>query len=368
MDYTLVATSFILSLFGIVMAFSASYYYSLSKTGSPYTLMMQNILWYGLGWFILLILTRLDYHMFRRLALPAIGLGFALLLAVVVLRGTPFTRTINNATRWLYLGISIMPGELIKPALIVFFAAMFSADKNSMRNWKKVFLCLGILGVIFGFIMLQPNLSTAVIVVGLGVIMMFIAGLHWIWIVGATGVGVLGFLYLYYINDGYWHTRVITAFDPWADPLGDGYQVVQSLLALGSGGVFGKGLGKSIQKTLYLPEPQSDFILPIIGEEIGFVGIIAILILYAILIGRIVSVAIRAKDDFGAYIAGGTAALLAIHVILNIMVVTATFPPTGVFLPFMSQGGNATLVFLALIGICSNISRQSAVVNKDEEI
>jgi len=366
MDFALVLVTLVLSLFGIVMAFSASYYYSISKFGSPYTLLRSNIINYVLGWFILLVFSRIDYHVLKKLALPAIVIGLGLLVAVLALRGTPFTLTINNATRWLKLGISIMPGELIKPALILFFAAVFSSNENCMKNGKTLAISIGLIVVIFFLIYKQPNLSTACIVVLLGVVMMFVAGLNPLLLGGVGGLAVLLFSYLYFIDDGYMHTRVVTALDPWADALGDGYQVVQSLLAFGSGGVFGRGLGQSIQKTLYLPEPQSDFILPIIGEEIGFVGIIALLILYAILIGRIISIALRSKDRFGAYLACGTGALLAIHVILNIMVVTATFPPTGVFLPFMSQGGNATWVFLALIGITLNVSRQAREIPEDE--
>ncbi len=368
MDYALTLSTFVLSLAGIVLAFSASYYYSISKFGSPYYLMMQNILYVALGWAALFLLSRIDYHLLKILAKPAIIAGFVLLVMLLILRGTQFTRTINNATRWLYFGISVMPGELIKPALILFLSTWYSAKPGVMKTGRGIGLTLLMLAAIFVLIIKQPNLSTAVIVVGLGVVMMFIAGLTPLALGGAAGIGAVGFFYLYFINDGYMHTRLITVFDPWADPLGEGYQVVQSLLALGSGGVIGKGLGQSIQKTLYLPEPQSDFILPIIGEEIGFAGILVILILYAILIGRIISVALRAKDSFGAYLAAGTGALLAIHIILNIMVVTASFPPTGVFLPFMSQGGNATLVFLALIGIVLNISRQAAdVPGEDEE-
>lgn len=366
MDHALVLTALILSLAGIVLAFSASYYYSISKFGSPYTLMIQNVSYVALGWLVLLLLSRIDYHVLRRFALPALAVGLVLLVAVLVLRGTPFTRTLNNATRWLDFGISIMPGELIKPALILFLAAWYSADPGAVKSLKGTGITILLLAAIFVLIFKQPNLSTAVIVLSLGAVMMLLAGLTPWALAAGGGLGALGFVYLYFINDGYMHTRLVTAFDPWADTLGEGYQVVQSLLALGSGGVLGKGLGQSIQKTLYLPEPQSDFILPIIGEEIGFVGILVILILYAILIGRIISIALRAKDVFGAYLAGGTGALIAIHIILNIMVVTASFPPTGVFLPFMSQGGNATLVFLALIGIVLNISRQSDDIPEEE--
>lgn len=367
MDYPLVITALILSLSGIVLAFSASYYYSISQFGNPYHLLIDNITWYLISWGVMIFLANFDYHALRHFAVLAIGVGIALLLMLIVFRGTPLVKTINNASRWLNFGISVMPGELIKPALILFFSAWFSAQPNAMKDKRSVAICFGLLIVIFFLIYKQPNLSTAVIVIAIGFVLMLLAGLSKWFLVGSIGVGILGAFYLAVIDTGYMHTRFMTAFDPWADALGDGYQVVQGLLAFGSGGMFGKGLGQSIQKTLYLPEPQSDFILPIIGEEIGYVGILLILILYAVLIGRIMSIALRAKDTFGCYLAAGTGAMLAINIILNILVVTGTFPPTGVFLPFMSQGGNATLVIMALLGIVLNVSRQSKQPEEDEQ-
>ena len=367
MDYPLVMTSLLLSLFGIVMAFSASYYYSISKFGSPYHLLISNLMWFGLGWFALFLFSRIDYHFLRRFSVLAIWIGMALLVLVLLLRDTPLTSTINNATRWFKIGpITIMPSELFKAALILFFSAWFSAKPEAMKDIKSVLIAGGILVVAAFLIYKQPNLSTAMIVVAIGFVMMLVAGLTpWALFAGLGG-SVLVFAYLYFIDEGYMHTRLMVAIDPWADPIGEGYQVVQSLLALGSGGLKGVGLGKSVQKTLYLPEPQSDFILPIIGEELGLIGIIVLLILYAVLIGRMISIALRAKDTFGCYLATGTAALIAIHVILNILVVTASFPPTGVFLPFMSQGGNATGIILALIGIVLNVSRQADDVSEED--
>ncbi len=367
MDFPLVITTLLLSLFGIVMAFSASYYYSISKTGSPYSMLFSNIMWFVLGWGVLLFLSRIDYHFLRRFSLLGMEIGFGLLILLLLLRNTGLTSTINNATRWFKIGpVTLMPSEIFKAALILFFASWFSAQPNTLRKGRNALYAFAILAIAAILVYLQPNLSTAIIVFAIGFVMMIIAGLPLWWLGIGMGVGLLGFLYFYFIDDGYMHTRLMTALDPWADPIGDGYQVIQGLLAFGSGGLKGVGLGRSIQKTLYLPEPQSDFILPIIGEELGLIGVIVLLILYAVLIGRIISIALRAKDTFGCYLAAGTGALLAIHVILNILVVTASFPPTGVFLPFMSQGGNATLVILALIGIVLNVSRQADDVPEEE--
>lgn len=368
-DYSLVLVAFILSLTGIVLAFSASYYTSMSKYGTPYRFLETNLIWYAMGWVLLIVFARIDYHVLKHFAIPAIIIGLVLL--VLLLLPLPICITINNATRWLgykNLPITIMPGELIKPAIILFFSALLAANPEKIHGFTVPFLLLGLLGVIFILIYKEPNLSTACIVVLLGVALLFIAGLSWLWIIIGGGMAAAGVLFLVVSSNGYMLTRIRTAFDPWADALGSGYQVVQSLLALGSGGVLGKGLGDSIQKTLYLPEPQSDFILPIIGEEIGYVGLLIILGLYVVLFSRLISVSLRAKDRFGSLLAAGTAVLLALHVILNVLVVTATFPPTGVFLPFMSQGGNATLVFLVLIGISLNVSRQAYYAPDEDEL
>lgn len=367
-DYALILVSLALSLFGIVMAFSASYYSAISKQGNPYYFLKNNLMWYAIGWTILIIFAHVDYHKLKQLAIPGIIIG--VLLLVILLLPLPINKTINNATRWIGfdpIPVTIMPGEIIKPALILFFAFLFSRNKRAMRDWRYVYGSFALIGVIFLLILKQPNLSTACIVAMLGVSLMFVAGLSWIWVILGAGGAVGGLFFILNFTHGYMRRRIVTAFDPWADKLGDGYQVVQSLLALGSGGVKGVGFNRSIQKTLYLPEPQSDFILSIVGEELGFIGVLALFLLYAVLFARLISVALRAKDKFGCLLAFGTASLLALHVILNVLVITATFPPTGVFLPFVSQGGNATLVFLSLIGITLNVSRQAYIEETDEE-
>jgi cell division protein FtsW len=190
---------------------------------------------------------------------------------------------------------------------------------------------------------------------------MFIAGLNVFYLVGIAGAGAAGvWLLITADTTGYWYKRVTSFLDPFADPLDTGYQVVQSLLALGSGGLFGLGLGKGLQKNLYLPEPQNDFILAIIGEELGFVGCILLFTAYILLIWRGIHIAIGAADLFGTLLASGITIMLAIQVLLNIAVVTSSVPPTGITLPFVSYGGNALLLFMGSMGILYNISRKRA--------
>lgn len=347
-----------LVIFGIIMVFSASYYYSISQDGTAYSYLIRHGVWAFLGFVAMVFGACFDYKNYKRLALPALIISVVLLVLVF----TPLGETRNNATRWIGVGpITIMPGELAKLAAIVFVAWFLSEDMDRIKSVKKGILpLLGVMAVLAGLIIKQPNLSTAITVCGIIVAMMLVAGMRWRYVFGTLGVGAAGILgILLFMKDSYWYTRLTAFTDPFADPLDSGYQAVQSLLALGSGGLFGVGLGKSVQKNLYLPEPQNDFILAIIGEELGFVGILCIMIVYSLLIWRGIHIAINAPDQFGMLLASGVVLMIAIQVILNIAVVTSSIPATGINLPFISYGGNALLIFMFSIGILLNISRHA---------
>ena len=251
-----------------------------------------------------------------------------------------------------------MPVEVIKTCFILFLAWFISTDSTRLKTAKGLSL-IGILSVAaFLLVFKQPSLTTALTILMLIGLILVVAGLSFklILLLGAAG-GVSFVGLMIWKGADYMFTRIRTAFDPWSDALGEGYQVVQSLLALGSGGVLGTGLGNSIQKTLYLPEPENDYILAIIGEELGYVGCLALLLVYMLLLWRIFRVAVRARDSYGMLLASGVGLHIAIHVILNVAIVSATFPPTGIVLPFVSAGGNATMLFLAECGIVFNVSR-----------
>lgn len=356
-DFLIILLSLGLSLFGLVMVFSASYYSAISKTGSPYTYLQNDLMFVILGWIIFVFCSNIDYHFWKAVAWPALIGGIVLLLLIF----TPLAITLNNATRWLdFKIITVMPGEVIKTSLIFFLAYYYGDDPYRIRSLKSNAPILLITAACFLLIYKQPNLSTAGTVVILVVAIMYIAGLQWYWIVGAGAAGVLGFIVIVLSPAGrYMLTRVETFFDPFQDMLGSGYQVVQALLALGSGGVLGRGLGKSVQKMLYLPESESDFIFAIIGEELGYVGCLILMLAYLLLIWRCFKASIRAKDRFGMLLASGISLHLAIQVVLNIAVVTASFFPTGIVLPFVSLGGNAMLLFLMEMGIIFNISKHA---------
>jgi cell division protein FtsW len=300
-----------------------------------------------------------DYRVYAKVA-PYVMIVSIVLL---VLLFTPLGEVRNNAVRWLGAGgLTIMPGEIAKISVIIFVSSFLSKDPSRIRSLTRGILPLVGLGAILAALIIkQPNLSTAITISGIIIGIMFVAGLNVFYLVGVAAAGAAGVTGLiFYDQTGYWFRRVTSFLDPFADPLDTGYQVVQSLLALGSGGLFGLGLGRGLQKNLYLPEPQNDLILAIIGEELGFVGCILLFTAYILLIWRGMHIALHAADMFGTLLASGITIMLAIQVILNIAVVTSSMPPTGITLPFVSYGGNALLLFMGSMGILLNVSRRSA--------
>lgn len=363
-DFLLVILTIGLVIFGIIMVFSASYYQSIneSENGSPYNYLIRDIIWAALGFILMLVTTALDYRIYKKIALPALIISF-ILLVLLLIPGVGHKS--NGAVRWLGVGgLTIMPGEIAKIAVIIFVAWFLSEKPKRIQSVTRGILPLfGLCGVFGGLILLQPNMSTAITVVAIIVVMMFVAGLKLRYCFGLVGLGAVGIAGILIANpDSHWADRITSFLDPFANPLGDGYQVVQSLMALGSGGLFGVGLGKSIQKNLYLPEPQNDFILAIIGEELGYIGLLILMLVYVVLIWRGIHVAVNAPDQFGMLLASGIISMIAIQVVLNIAVVTSSMPPTGVTLPFVSYGGNALMLFMGSMGILLNISRHTVQV------
>ncbi len=364
-DFWILFLTLGISLFGIIMEFSAGYYVSLSKFGDPYYYLKSAIIWFLIGWAVFIVCSFLNYNIYKYLAIPALIIGFALLILLF----TPLGKTINNATRWIEImngRITLMPGEVIKSSVILFFAWFYARRSDFALRIKWIAFSLGIAAVAFYLIYKQPNLSTALIVVALIVGIMFLAGLPWIYVIGIIAIVLLGVVFLLLYKGGYMMERVISFTKPFEDALGSGYQVSQGLLAMGSGGVLGVGLGNSIQKAFYLPESQSDFILAIIGEELGFIGILVLLLAYLVLVYFIFSISMRSKDRFGMLLAGGVGLHLGLQVILNVAVVTATAPPTGVVLPLVSAGGNALILYMAELGIVYNISKQAKFTDIEE--
>ena len=362
-DFWLMLFTLMLVLFGLIMVFSASYYSSISQDGNPYRYLVRHGAWVVFGLVAMAFGALFDYRKYKKWALPILIVSVILLVLVL----TPLGQTTNGATRWIKVGpVTLMPGEIAKIAAIIFVAWFLSEDASRIKSLKRGILpLLGIIAVYGALIVKQPNLSTAITVCGIIIAMMLVAGLKWRYVATAGGIGVVGILSIViFMKDTYWYNRLTSFTDPFQDALGDGYQAVQSLLALGSGGLFGVGLGKSVQKNLYLPEPQNDFILAIIGEELGYIGVLLLIALYCLFIWRGIHIALNAPDQFGLLLASGIVLMVAIQVILNIAVVTSSMPPTGINLPFISYGGNALLIFMFSAGVLLNISRHGLKVQE----
>ena len=343
----------LLSLVGLLMMFSASYARAKWDTGNPAYYFVRQAGFAAGGLLIMLLVGRLNYFIWYRTAILILG-GSLLLLALVPVIGV----TVNGAKRWISLaGIRFQPSELVKLGMILSFAAMMSAWQDKMESFRYgVLPYAGILALIAGLLILEKHLSATLIIFIIGAILMLLGGTQKRWFV-LGGLLAVGFLAVYLLSRGYAGSRITAWLDPESDALDSGYQIIQSRYAIGSGGFLGLGLGRSRQKYLYLPEEHNDYIFAIVCEELGFVGAVGILLLFALLILRGYWIAIHARDRFGTLVAAGFTTKLAIQVFFNIGVVTGLLPPTGISLPFFSYGGTALLLQLFEMGIILSVSR-----------
>ncbi|HKK96083.1 MAG TPA: putative lipid II flippase FtsW [Anaerovoracaceae bacterium] len=345
-------------VFGIVMVFSASYYSTMNVgDGDPYYYLRKQCTFAAIGLVGMLACMHIDYHIYGRFQIPIL-FGSLILLILVF---TDFGVTVNSATRWIEIGHTrITPSEFAKLAAILFTSSYIYNKPNKIREFRGM-LPLFLIMIFYALlIIVQPNLSTAIVVCALIIGIMFVAGMNSGYLLILTGILSAGITYiLMFKQDTHWYFRLTNWVDPFENRLGEGYQVSQSLIALGNGGIFGRGLGNSVTKYLYLPEPQNDFIMAIIGEELGFTGIIIIMMLYIILIYKGFKVALKASDKLGMLIASGITMMLAFQVIINVAVVTASMPATGITLPFISYGGTSLIIFMISMGILLNISKKS---------
>ena len=342
---------------GLVMLFSASFPRAYYKGMNPAYYLIRQGLFAVMGISAMLIIGKINYQRFRGLAKPLLILAIVLLVLVLIPH-VGITR--NNATRWLGIGevLTFQPSEIAKFAVVLYFADSISKKKDKMQTLRYGIIPYAIiLLVIAALMMMEPHLSGTVLILGAGAILMLVGGISWIWVMSALGVGAAGFLFLIKVV-GYGQSRVAMWLNPWLDARGDGYQMVQSLLSIGSGGLLGVGLGKSRQKFLYLPEEHNDFIFSIVCEELGLIGATVIMMLFAALILRGYWIALHARDRFGSLLAVGMTSLLAMQVFLNIGVVSGLLPATGISLPFFSYGGTALMIQLAEMGVVLSVSRQ----------
>ena len=360
-DLTFLVLVLLLLAIGLVMLFSASYPNALYYRGNSYIYIANQLVFAVAGTILMLLISTLNYRV-----LGASKIAWLIMIITVALLGLVFLfPPINNAQRWIHLYFfNVQPSEIAKFAVVILFSHLAIKNQGKMHTFKYGMLpFLPILGILGGLIVLQPHLSGTILVVGIGIIIMFIGGtsLKWLFGFGAGGTGILAALLLFSGRLDHAMVRLQHWQDPFIDPRGAGFQTIQSMLAIGSGGLMGVGLGNSSQKFLYLPEPQNDFIFSIVTEELGFVGATLIIILFALLVWRGFVIGMRCKDRFGSLVAVGLTAQVGLQTVLNIMVVTNTIPNTGVSLPFFSYGGSSLVMLLCQMGVVLAISRSTVM-------
>ena len=366
-DFTLVITTLLLLAIGLVMVLSASSPTSLQKSGNSYEFFVKQLFFAVLGLVGMYIASKVDYRIYQKFYKQAWTASIVLLLAVLLIGSDA-----KGAKRWIDLGFTtFQPSEIVKFFMIVFYAGILVQNRNELgKFWKGLVKHVLYLVPIIILLLLEPHLSTSMVIIITCCVMIIVAGCKF-WqalLAGIAAGGTIGSVatVLYFINEKfqgkfqYAVRRIITFLDPWQDAAGDGWQVIQSLYAIGSGGLFGVGLGDSKQKYLYLPEPHNDFIFSVLAEEFGFVGCAIVLILFGVFIWRGILIAMKAPDMFGSLVAVGITTLVGIQVVINIAVVTSSMPATGMQLPFFSYGGTALFILLCEVGVLLSISRASA--------
>ena len=356
LDFPLLVTVFILLGLGIITVLSASSPTALAKTGNSYGYVERQIISAVIGIIFMFGLSKLDYRFWQKKYKVIFAGSIALLLAVPIIGVSS-----GGAKRWIAIGpISFQPSEIAKVGVIIFYAAWLTKNKDKLKSFKEgfIFPLAMMLPMVVIVLILQNHFSATLVLCMLVAILMILSGcrIRYFIFVGVPVV-VAGIAALFFAGQGFRMQRLMTFFDPWQDIAGDGWQIVQSLYAIGSGGFFGVGLGDSKQKYLYIPEPHNDFIFAVLAEELGFIGCAIVIILFAVLVWRGITISMKAPDLFGSLLAAGITSMIAIQVLINIAVVTASMPVTGMALPFFSYGGTALIIILASVGILLSVSR-----------
>ncbi|WP_090775979.1 stage V sporulation protein E [Shouchella lonarensis] len=356
-DYMLLCLTLALLTIGLVMVYSASAAWASYRFEDPYFFAKRQLFFGGTGVVLMLGMMRIDYWTWRTYSKVLLLICF-LLLIVVLIPGVGLVR--GGARSWLGVGaFSIQPSEFMKIAMIIFLAWYLAKYQKRIVSFKKGLVpSLGLVLIAFGLIMLQPDLGTGAVMVATCVVMIFVSGARIMHFALLGLLGLAGFVGLI-ASAPYRIERIQSFLDPWSDPLGSGFQIIQSLFAIGPGGLFGMGLGESRQKYFYLPEPQTDFIFSILAEEMGFLGGLAVLLCFLLLFWRGIRIALGAPDLFGSFLAIGITTMIVIQVMINIGVVTGLIPVTGITLPLLSYGGSSLTLMLLSIGILLNISQHA---------
>jgi cell division protein FtsW len=357
-DKLLFSATLLLVCTGVVMVYSASAVLAMEKLHEPYYFLVKQAVWALIGLCALPIVMRIDYRTYRDPAVIWTLVAVVTLALIAVLFGAKR----NGATRWLSItsGIGVQPSELAKLAIVIFTAAVLERRMHRIDDVSHSLLPIGVvLGGTVALILLQPDLGTAFSIALIAAVMVFAAGLNYSYIAGLF-VASIPALYLLLAGSEYRWKRVEAFLDPWSDPLGKGHQMIQSMIAVGTGGILGRGLMGGMQKLFYLPEPHNDFIYSVIAEELGFVGATVVVGCFCVITWRGLRAAVRAPDQFGAFMAIGLTTMMAFQALINISVVLGLLPTKGIPLPFVSAGGSSLLINMVGMGILLNISQHAS--------
>lgn len=360
LDITFLALVLILLTTGLVMLFSASYAFSYEQYGNSYKFISRQALFAAVGVVVMLLISKIDYRFWRKFAWVLYIVSIVLLAVVKIL--PPMLKG-KDVKRWIVIGpINFQPSEIAKFAVILLFASLIAANHKQMKSFKFVAFLVLLLGIPCVLVVVEPHLSATVLIFAIGIVLLIVGGLQKRYIIGGVIAGIGGgALAIATGVIGYGSDRIKYWLDPWADAKSKGFQTIQSLLAIGSGGILGRGIGQSRQKYLWLPEPHNDFIFAIVCEELGLVGAIVIILFFCLLVWRGFTIAMRAQDKFGSLLALGLTFQVGLQAMLNIWVVTNTIPNTGISLPFFSYGGTSLLILLAEMGIVLSVSRGASI-------
>lgn len=359
MDMGLLVVTLILLSLGVIMVLSASAPSAFRLEGDSYYYFKRQAIFAVAGVVVMLFVSKIDYKIYssKIISRGLLCIAFVLLLLVFV---PSIGITINDATRWIKIaGVQFQPSEIMKVALIIFMSATIAENPKKLNNfWAGFVPYLVLIGAIGGLLLLEPHMSATVIMVMIAGAILLVGGVKLGYILPFVPIAAIAGYILSKVSEYRWK-RVIIFMDPWQDKLGDGWQIIQSLYALGNGGLFGVGLGQSTQKYMYIPEPHNDFIASIYAEELGLIGITFLMILFGIFIWRGIMISAKAPDLFGALLAIGITVMIGIQAVFSLAVVSSSMPVTGIPLPFFSYGGTALLILLSCVGILLNISRKS---------
>ena len=356
-DQTLFVATLLLVCLSVIMVYSASAVVAMERYQQPYLFLTKQLMWATLGLAILWIVMRVDYQMYRE----PVFIWSSLAIVAICLIAVMFSPPVNNARRWFSIGgLGIQPSELAKLAAIFFIADMLERRMQRINELGYGILPIAIvIGALVGLIVIEPDFGTAMTLAVIAAVMIFAAGLSYTYVFG-TLLLALPLVAAMAMSAGYRRRRLLTFMNPWEDPLGDGFQIIQSLIAVGTGGVTGKGLMGGVQKLFYLPEPHTDFIFSVISEELGLIGATLVVICFCIITWRGLRVALRAPDRFGAFLALGLTTMVAVQAFMNISVVLSLMPTKGIPLPLVSFGGSSLLINLVGMGVLLNVSQHAS--------